>query len=355
MPQAIEPWIAIFRQYRTQILVTCFALIVFFAGFHVPLPAQPQVLASYVRYSNPISVFALGLLPWVYSVVAAETLLLIFPALRLSARLANGHANPFGRRVLIFAIIISLVQGYGIANGLAALDQSSSSANYLLLLLNAVSMAAGMATIVALAQLIERSGIGMGFWVMIVAGNIFSFSKSAIEIPSMLSTGNITYREILIWGLASALAAAILVFLVLLQQDNGRNKIGALLWPFLFAGVLLTPLLSALQYVMPLEWQYSLLSDQRSFPTLSHALLVLFFASVFSRREKSSLPSWLELLALGLFLTLPVCSQSSLFRYFLLDGLSVALLAYASITIISQYKDSRRGVDLAKIFRTRSL
>ena len=46
---------------------------------------------------------------------------------------------------------------------------------------------------------------------------------------------------------------------------------------------------TALQYLMPLEWQYSLLSDQRFFPTLSHALLVLFFALVFSRREKSSL------------------------------------------------------------------
>jgi hypothetical protein len=354
MSYSIEPWVEIVKQRQTQLLVTGFALIVYFAGFHIPLPFMPQEMASNVQLAQPFSVFVLGLSSWVYAVSVAELLLLIFPRLRVDSRPENRHANPFGQMVVAFALIIAFFQGFGLANSMAALAQSPSTSSFLSLFPTAISLAAGLAIVIALAGLIERSGIGMGFWVMLVAGAIFSLANRITVIPGMVANGEATYRDLLIWGILSILSIAALVALVMLHQRKSQDAMGILIWPWLLGELLLGPLFVALQYVLPAEWSGFMFSHSGFFFTLINGLLVLGFAAIYSGREKPPGLKWFTLIVLALVLIATSAYESWLSRILSLGVLNLTLLAFACVNVLNQYTENQRKIALAQAFRPRA-
>ena len=354
MLHSIEPWIAILRQRQTQLLVTGFALFVYFAGFHIPLPFMPQEMASNVQQAKPFSLFALGLSSWVYAVSIAELLLLIFPRLRADSRPENRHANPFGQLVVAFALIISFFQGFGLANSMAALAQSPSTSGFLSLFPAAISLAAGLAIVIALAGLIERSGIGMGFWVVLVAGAIFSLANWMTEIPSMIADGSATYRDLLIWGILSILSISALVLLVMLHQNKSQDAMGILIWPWLLGELLLAPIFVALQFVLPVEWSEFMFSHSGFFFTLMNGFVVLGFAAIYSRREKPSVLKWFTLIVLALILIATNAYESLLSRILSLSVLNLTLLAFACVNVFNQYTENQRKNAMAQAFRRRA-
>ena len=347
MSHSIEPWIAILKQRRIQLLVTGFALFVYFAGFHIPLPFMPQEMASNVRLAKPFSIFALGLSSWVYSVAIAELLLLIFPRLRVDSRLENRHANPFGQRVVAFAVIISFFQGLGVANAMAALAQPQSTAGFLSVFPAAISLAAGLAIVIALAGLIERSGIGMGFWVMLVAGAIFGMARDIGEIPNMLANRSTTFQDFVFWGLVSTLSITITVYLIKVRQSNDREDISLLLWPFVVAEIFLGPIMMILQYILPMGWQ-AFLSAHFGIYFALHGVLVLVFVFIYSRNEKFPL---LTLLAVGLLLFLGNAYLIIPFPRLPLNTLALVLFSYACVTLFNEYTDNQRKIIMARMLR----
>ena len=353
MPHSIEPWIAILKQRQTQLLVTGFVLFVYFAGFHVPLPFMPQEMASNVRLAKPFSVFALGLSPWIYSVAVAELLLLIFPHLRVDSLPENRHANPFGVRVVAFTFILSFYQGLGLANGMAALAQPLSTASFLSLFPVAISLTAGLAIVIALARLIERSGIGMGFWVMLVASAIFGMARDIAEISNMLANRNTTFQDFVLWGLAVILSTTIMVYLIKVRQRNGREDIGPLLWPFIVAEIFLSPITMILQYILPMGWQ-AFLSAHFGIYFAFNRFLVLVFVFIYSRDEKSSLLNWLTLLVVGLVLFLTNAYLISPFPRLPLNTLALVLFSYACVTLFNECNDNQRKIEMARMFRKRA-
>jgi hypothetical protein len=354
MSHSIEPWIEILKQRQTQLLVTGFALIVYFAGFHIPLPFMPQEMASNVRLATPFSVFALGLSSWVYAVSFAELLLLIFPRFRVDSRPENRHANPFGQMVVAFALIIAFFQGFGLANSMAALAQSPSASGFLSLFPAAISLAAGLAIVIALAGLIERSGIGMGFWVVLVAGAIFSLANWIIVIPGMVANGEATYRDLLIWSILSILSIAALVSLVMLHQRKSQDAMGILIWPWILGELLLAPIFVALQFVLPVEWSGFMFSHSGFFFTLMNGLVVPGFAAIYSSREKPSALKWLTLIVLALILIATNAYESLLSRILSLSVLNLTLLAFACVNVFNQYKENQRKITVAQAFRPRA-
>jgi hypothetical protein len=354
MSHSIEPWIAILKQRQTQLLVTGFALIVYFAGFHIPLPFMPQEMASNVQLAKPFSVFALGLSSWVYAVSVTELLMLIFPRLRADSRPENRHANPFGQLVVAFALIISFFQGLGLANSMAALAQSPSTNSLLSLFPAAISLAAGLAIVIALAGLIERSGIGMGFWVVLAAGAIFSLANRMTEIPGMVANGNATYRDLLIWGTLSILSIAALVSLVMLHQKMSRDAMGILIWPWLLGDLFLAPIFAALQFMLPAEWSEFMFSHSGFFFTLMNGVVVLGFAAIYSSCEKPSVLKWLTLIVLALVLIATSAYESLLSRILSLSVLVLTLLAFACVNVFNQYTENQRKIAVAQAFRPRA-
>lgn len=331
-------------------MVTGFALFVYFAGFHIPLPFMPQEMASNVRLAKPFSIFALGLSSWVYSVAIAELLLLIFPRLRVDSRLENRHANPFGQRVVAFAVIISFFQGFGLANAMAALAQPQSTASFTSVFPAATSLAAGLTIIIALARLIERSGIGMGFWVMLVAGAIFGVTRDIGEIPNMLADRSTTFQDFVFWALASVLSITIMVYLIKVRQSNGREDIGPLLWPFIVAEIFLGPILMILQYILPTGWQ-AFLSAHFGIYFALHGVLVLVFIFIYSRDGKFPLLKWLTVLVVGLLLFLGNPYLIIPFPRLPLSTLALVLFSYACVTLFNEYTDSQRKIAMARMLR----
>lgn len=352
MSHSIEPGIAVLKQRQTQLLVTGFALIVYFAGFHVPLPFMPQEMASNVLPPKPFSVFALGLSSWVYAVSIAELLLLIFPRLRGDSRPENRHANPLSQLVVAFALIISFFQGFGLANSMAALAQSPST-SVLSLFPPAISSAAGLAIVIALAGLIERSGIGMGFWVVLVVGAIFAIAREIGEIPNMLADPRTDFQDFVFWALASVLSISLMVYLIKVRQSNGREDISALLWPFIVAEMFLGPILIILQYILPAGWQ-AFLSVHFGIYFFLHGVLVLVLVSIYSRDEKFPLLKWLTVLVVGSLLFLGNAYLIIPFPRLPLSTLVLVLFSYACVTLFNEYTDNRRKVVMAHMLRKRA-
>ena len=352
MSHSIEPWIAILKQRQTQLLVTGVALFVYFGGFHIPLPFMPQEMASNVQLAKPFSVFALGQSSWVYSVSVAELLLLIFPRLRKDSRSENRHANPFGLPIVAFALVISFFQGFGIADSMAALARSPSTTSFLSLFPAAISLTAGVAIVIALAGLIERSGIGMGFWVMLVASAIFGIARDIGEISNMLADRSTTFQDFVFWALASVLSITLMVYLIKVRQSHGREDIGSLLWPLIVAETLLGPILMVLQYILPKEWQ-AFLSAHFGIYFALHGVLVLVFVFIYSRDGKFPLLNWLTLLAMGLLLFLGNAYLIGPFPRLPLSTLALVLFSYACVMLFNEYTDNRRKIALAQAFRPR--
>ncbi len=151
----------------------------------VPVPginhdALANLAAGWSTANTPaISVFSLGLMPFLTAAVLVELVCLAVPRLR---RLR--HGGPRGRAriarpVALVTILLAFVQAWMVALWLASLGRGPYAAAELLpdagmraMLVIAASLSCGVLVMVGIAGLIDRHGLGNGISVILLAGLI---------------------------------------------------------------------------------------------------------------------------------------------------------------------------------------
>ena len=206
-----------------------------------------------------LSIVALGLSPILSALIAGEVLKLAAPSLYgLEDDPRRGHK--FNRAVLILGLIFAAFQAYGITTALEAIQLPDGMAmidepGTLFRVSYMVTLVAGVALTYWLAEIITRHGIGSGFWVMLLAGELWAVPAALTNLAASHDTGQIATRQLL--ALTIAIAAAIISIVTLYRLRFTPAETSAPVDQLAPRDIMIPPLLgtviaSTLMLVVPL-------------------------------------------------------------------------------------------------------
>ncbi|NPB06054.1 MAG: preprotein translocase subunit SecY [Aquificae bacterium] len=233
------------KELRQRFLFTLLMFAIYRFGSHVPIPGinpealrdfltslQGSIFALYDIFSggnlNRMTVFALGVMPYISASIMMQLLTVAIPSLQ---RLAKEEGD-YGRYKIneytrYLTLLVALVQSTGIAlwlrgqvspKGLPVVQEPG----LLFVFTTVVTLVAGTMFLVWIADQITEKGIGNGASLIIFAGIVASFPNALIEFINKVRTGDVGPLTVL---LVVALIVGIIVAIVYVQEAERRIPI----------------------------------------------------------------------------------------------------------------------------------
>lgn len=156
------------QKIRFKIIITVVLLIIFESGGHILLPGVDLDILTGNQSASPVpssfsikhfSVFALGVMP----LISANGLVLLsviaVPALREFSRSGQSSSRLINKLVYLFAIILSIVLGYGISKAFQAFGAAQGE---MFTLTAVLILTLGVIIILLLGKGISKLGVGHG-------------------------------------------------------------------------------------------------------------------------------------------------------------------------------------------------
>jgi SecY len=216
---------------------TLAALLAYRIGSFIPLPGLnlSGTVADLGGNSERFSINALGVVPWFLALTLVELAALLLPK-TLSATFARaGHARPFSAPVVCLALALALMQSIGISKALTQVPRLVTEPSDFFILTTVITLTIGTAVVMALAQLIERHGVGYGFWIMLATWSISSIAPAVAQLYEMHSQGVVSLPIV---GFAIAGDVVIIGAVVVLlhaRRSAGLSSGEPLIWPIVLA------------------------------------------------------------------------------------------------------------------------
>lgn len=224
----------------TFLLLCCYRI-----GVHIPVPGvnTEALKAFFDNMSNTllgmfdlfsggglsnVSVFALGVMPYISASIIMQLLQVVLPDVKRMAR-EEGQA---GRRKITqytryLTVLITLVQGFGIAVGLESMLSPSGAAVVLhpgweFRFMTMITFTAGAVLVMWLGEQITARGIGNGISLIIFCGIVVGIPRSVMQSVELLKTGAM---EPVVAGAVVLLMAAVLCAIVFVESAQRRIPI----------------------------------------------------------------------------------------------------------------------------------
>lgn len=195
-------------ELKKRLWFTVFALIVFRLGTFIPLPGiDPNVLSDiFARNSGGIlgmfnmfaggalermTIFALNIMPYISASIIIQLGQSVIPSLAALKKEGEAGHRKITQMTRYLTVLITIVQGYGIAVGLQSMTGSAGisavvNPGFVFIFTTVVSLVGGTMFIVWLGEQITSRGVGNGSSLIITVGII-------ANIPSALA-------QTLSWG-----------------------------------------------------------------------------------------------------------------------------------------------------------
>jgi preprotein translocase subunit SecY len=229
-------------ELKRRILFTLGFLAIYRVGCHVPIPGidakaleeffqaqQGGILGFVSMFSGGalrrMTVFALGIMPYISASIILQLLQAVVPSLeQLSKEGAVGHKK-ITQYTRYGTILLSLVQGTGIAIGLQGTTSPSGVPLVIhpgpaFILFTVITLVAGTAFIMWLGEQITERGIGNGISLIIFAG-IVAAMPSAVALTANMVRGGIMQPYVILVILVIAVA----VIGAIIFMENGFRKV----------------------------------------------------------------------------------------------------------------------------------
>ncbi len=233
------------KQLRNKILFTFAMLTVYRLGIHIPVPgvdseaisdffanAQNTLFGLFDMFSggglSRLSVFALGIMPYISAAIIFELLVVVSPELeRLKKHEGEAGRKKINQYTRYATVLITLVQGSGIAFGLQKMTSPSGAPvvpdpGMQFVLTTVITMVTGTIFIMWLGEQISARGIGNGISLIIFAGIVARIPGALTKTYSLLSTGELTFFVLL---LVIAFMAGVLAFICFMETSQRRIPI----------------------------------------------------------------------------------------------------------------------------------
>jgi preprotein translocase subunit SecY len=226
-------------ELKRRVIFTMILLVAYRIGAHVPTPGiDGQALAQFFDQVQGtllgmvdlfsggnlrrLSIFALGIMPYISASIILQLLTVVIPALAKEGEAGRKKITQYTR---YGTIALSLVQSLGIAYGLEGMSSPTGlaivpSPGWGFRLLTMITLTAGTALIMWLGEQISEKGIGNGISLIIFAGIVVRLPSAIQASYTLISTGEM---KLFVFVAIVLLMVGVTAAVVLMQE--GQRKI----------------------------------------------------------------------------------------------------------------------------------
>jgi len=228
-------------ELKRRILMSLLLLAVYRIGVHVPTPGiDASALAAFFAQAKGtlfgfidmfsggaferLSVFALGIMPYISSSIILQLLTVVVPHLERLSKEGEAGRKKITQYTRYGTVILSLIQGFGISVGLERMSGPAGEAVVLdpgwsFRMMTMISLTAGTAFIMWLGEQITERGIGNGISLIIFAGIVARMPTAISNSVRLLRTGEM---GIIIILFLIALMVAVVGAIVYMERGQRR-------------------------------------------------------------------------------------------------------------------------------------
>ena len=208
----IEQFRNIFRvpELKRRVLFTCALLIVYRIGAHVPTPGidahalalfferqAGNLLGFFDLFSGGalrrLSVFALGIMPYISASIILQLLAVVVPALEKLQKEGEQGRKKITQYTRYGTVLLSAIQAMGIAVGLEGMQISGApvvpTPGWPFRLMTTITLTGGTMFIMWLGEQISERGIGNGISLLIFAGIIVRMPEAIFASWTLITQG----------------------------------------------------------------------------------------------------------------------------------------------------------------------
>ncbi len=235
--------IAKIPELKRRIFFTLMMLAVYRLGCQVPTPGiDPDALmAFFARQRGTIfglfdmfsggalerlSVFALGIMPYISASIIMELLKVVIPSLEKLYKEGESGQKKIKQYTRYGTVLIAAVQGLGIAVGLESMEGGPGQMAVALhpgwsfRIMTVLTLTSGTAFIMWLGEMITERGIGNGISLIIFAGIVARLPSAIIQTFELMKTGEIMPLLMVILMLFMVVVVGFIVFV-----ERGQRRI----------------------------------------------------------------------------------------------------------------------------------
>jgi preprotein translocase subunit SecY len=234
----------IFRipELKKRILFSLALLIVYRIGVHIPVPgidalalasffarAKGTLLGLFDMFSGGaferLSVFALGIMPYISSSIILQLLTVVVPHLERLSKEGEQGRKKITQYTRYGTIVLSIIQGFGISIGLESMSAPGGAPVVLLpgwgfRILTVITLTAGTAFIMWLGEQITERGIGNGISLIIFSGIVVQMPNAISNTFQLVSTGEMSIFTVILMLVLMVVVVGVIIFV-----EQGQRRI----------------------------------------------------------------------------------------------------------------------------------
>jgi len=221
-------------ELKRRIFFTFLLLAVYRVGVHVPTPgidaaalaalfaqAKGTLLGFFDMFSGGamrrLSVFALGIMPYISASIILELLTVVIPYLDALKKEGDAGRKKIVKYTRYGTVLLSAIQGFGIAFGLEGMTGPGGTMIVInpgwgFRLLCVITLTAGTAFIMWLGEQITEYGIGNGISLIIFAGIVAGMPGAIVNTLRLMSAGEMSLFKILVLLVLMVGVVAVIIF-----------------------------------------------------------------------------------------------------------------------------------------------
>ena len=229
-------------ELKRRVLVSLGLLAAYRLGAHVPTPGidaaalaalfnqmQSGLLGMVDLFSGGnlrrLTVFALGIMPYISASIILQLLTVVIPALERLAKEGEAGKKKITQYTRYGTIGLSLIQSFGIAVGLESMQPQGGlvlvpEPGWSFRLLTMLTLTTGTALIMWLGEQISEKGIGNGISLIIFAGIVVRLPSAVVSSYTLITTG-----ELKLFVFIGLVVMMVLVTAAVVVMQEGQRKI----------------------------------------------------------------------------------------------------------------------------------
>jgi preprotein translocase subunit SecY len=235
--------IAKIPELKRRIIFTLLMLAVYRLGCQIPTPGidadalmqffaaqRGTIFGLFDMFSGGalerMSVFALGIMPYISAAIIIELLKVVIPGLEKLYKEGESGQKKIKQYTRYGTVVIAAVQGIGIAVGLESMTAGAGHNSVVLhpgwafRLMTVLTLTSGTAFIMWLGEMITERGIGNGISLIIFAGIVARMPSALINTFSLIKSGEIMPVLMIILMIVMVVVVGFIVFV-----ERGQRRI----------------------------------------------------------------------------------------------------------------------------------
>jgi preprotein translocase subunit SecY len=235
--------IAKIPELKRRIIFTLLMLAVYRLGCQIPTPGidadalmrffaaqRGTIFGLFDMFSGGalerLSVFALGIMPYISAAIIIELLKVVIPAIDKLYKEGEAGQKKIKQYTRYGTVIISAIQGIGIAVGLESMSSGHLPVvlhpGWPFRLMTVLTLTSGTAFIMWLGEMITERGIGNGISLIIFAGIVARMPSALINTFSLIKSGEIMP---ILMGLLIVVMVVVVGFIVFVERGQRRIQV----------------------------------------------------------------------------------------------------------------------------------